>query len=185
MFSNYSVIKSSSKGFVKPGALNDRWRKDERKLNGLPSVLSKEACLACDIITWYGCAITLLLTYLAQRVREASHCSMSCCVCVCIYWLCVRWIQAEWKANWKASRQWCTDGTNNTCKSVLLTTSHVVWYWTVRNTNHCRDIQNQQLPSPHGAGDCCSLCYLQTSSSALYQSHSANICSNSFHSCIL
>lgn len=33
-----------------------------------------------DDTTWFGCAITLLLTYLAQSLREVSHCSVSWCV---------------------------------------------------------------------------------------------------------
>lgn len=37
--------------------------------SGFPSVSGIGAHLAHDITTWFGCAITLLLTYLAQRVR--------------------------------------------------------------------------------------------------------------------
>lgn len=52
------------------------------------------AHLARDVFAWSGCAITLELTYLAQSLREVSHCGLSWCACVLV----VIWVQIEWQA---------------------------------------------------------------------------------------
>lgn len=53
-----------------------QWRGGE-KPGRVPSCFCCTGSPALWHNTWFGCAITLSLTYLAHRVREVSHCSLS------------------------------------------------------------------------------------------------------------
>lgn len=52
-------------------------------------LLGEKAHLAHAASTWLGCAITLLLTYLAQSLREVQH------ELVCALWIPICHIQTE------------------------------------------------------------------------------------------